>query len=94
MRILGLILVVFIAVLQYRIWWGEGSVREINHLSQKVAEQAKQNDLLKKQNELLKKEILALRKNPQLLEEIAREKLGLVKPNETFYRIIPKNDIR
>ena len=46
----------------------------------------------KKENEILRKEILALRTNPQVLEEKARENLGLIKPGETFYRIIPKED--
>ncbi|MET1254165.1 FtsB family cell division protein [Aliikangiella maris] len=90
MKIIGLVLIILIAILQYRIWWGEGSYREINQLEQQIAEQTKINSQLKVQNSDLQKEIQALRKNPELLEEIAREKLGLIKPNETFYRIIPK----
>ncbi|TQV80302.1 FtsB family cell division protein [Aliikangiella coralliicola] len=90
MKILGVIFFVLICLLQYRIWWGEGSYREINELKTKIAEQQAQNRLLKEQNELLKKEILALRKNPAVLEEKAREQLGLIKPGETFYRVIPK----
>lgn len=92
MKIIGLILVVLIVSLQYRIWWGEGSVREINALTLKIQEQADINSQLKKQNDTLANEIQAIRTNPELLEEIAREKLGLIKPNETFYRIIPKEN--
>ncbi len=89
MKVLGLVFIVIIMSLQYRIWFGDGSVREIEQLSQKISEQQEQNLLLETQNKLLKQEITSLRKNPQLLEEIAREKLGLIKPDETFYRIIP-----
>lgn len=80
-----------ILFIQYRIWWGEGSYRQIQVLELKIAEQEKQNQQLKRQNELLKREVRALRENPELLEEKARENLGLIKPGETFYRIIPSD---
>ncbi|MGX5173810.1 FtsB family cell division protein [Aliikangiella sp. IMCC44653] len=89
MKILGLVFCIIIIVLQYRIWLGEGSVHKINQLESRITEQKQQNDLLLEQNTQLKQEIKRLRQNPELLEEIAREKLGLVKPNETFYRVIP-----
>jgi len=92
MKILGAIFVVLILVLQYRIWMGDNGAPEIERLKKQIAEQTEQNKLLQEQNESLRKEILALRKNPALLEEIAREQLGLIKPNETFYRIIPKDN--
>ena len=90
MKLLAAIFVVLICYLQYRIWWGETSYQKIEALNLIIAEQTEQNILLKKQNDLLKKEIQALRTNPAILEEKAREQLGLVKPHETFYRIIPK----
>jgi cell division protein FtsB len=46
-------------------------------------------EALKKQYERqqqLQEEAQALRSNPDAVEEAAREKLGLVKPNETIYR--------
>lgn len=90
MKILGAIFVILICLLQYHIWLGEGGYRKINDLKTKIKEQEEQNKLLEKQNKFLKKEILSLRKNPAMLEEKAREKLGLIKSGETFYRIIPK----
>ena len=92
MKILGVVFVGLILVLQYRIWWGEASVDQINLLRQEIAEQKHQNSLLKQQNELLRDEIQALRNNPETLEERAREQLGLIKPGETFYRVIPAQD--
>ena len=90
MKILGIVFVVLIIILQYRIWMGDNGMPEIEKLELQITEQSEQNRLLQEQNEMLRKEIQALRKNPELLEEIAREQLGLIKPNETFYRIIPK----
>lgn len=92
MKILGLIFLVIIIVLQYRIWMGDNGAPKIENLQQQILEQKAQNKLLVKQNKILKDEIHALRNNPELLEEVAREKLGLIKPDETFFRIIPKQD--
>ena len=90
MKILGFIFVILICLLQYRVWFGEGGYQKIESLNIKIAEQLEINKILEAQNKLLRKEIIALRKNPALLEEKAREQLGLVKPDEIFYRIIPK----
>jgi cell division protein FtsB len=90
MKILGFIFVILICLLQYRVWFGEGGYQKIESLNIKIAEQLEINKRLEAQNKLLRKEIIALRKNPALLEEKAREQLGLVKPDEIFYRIIPK----
>lgn len=92
MKLLGVTLIFLIGLLQYHIWWGERSYREIDKLTDKISQQKAENQLLKEQNEVLKKEIAALRQNPEMLEEMARERLGLIKPGETFYRIIPKED--
>jgi len=92
MKILSFIFLVLICLLQFRIWFGEGSYQKIESLNIKITEQLKINKKLEVQNKLLRKEISALRKNPALLEEKAREQLGLIKPNEIFYRIIPKEN--
>lgn len=81
-----------LASVQYRIWLGDGSKHEIDVLKSKIVEQEKQNELLVSENSKLKKEVQALRTNPKLLEEKARENLGLIKPGETFYRVIPKEN--
>lgn len=78
--------------MQYSILWGKNGSAEINQLKQKIAEQKVLNDLLKKQNESLKYEVQELITNPNALEDKAREQLGLIKPGETFYRIIPKEN--
>lgn len=91
MKILGFIFATLIIVLQFQIWMGDSSRKQIDSLKIKISEQQIQNQLLIDQNQQLREEIQALRNNPALLEEIAREQLGLIKPNETFYRIIPKD---
>jgi len=91
-RFFVIILAVLIAWLQYRAWYGENSMRDIDTLSEKIEEQIKHNDLLAEQNAKLRDEITLLRNEPQVLEEKAREHLGLVKKGEIFYRIIPAEE--
>lgn len=90
MKTLALVLIILIVAIQYEIWFGTNGVLMMERLEKNVKEQKAENTLLENQNIELRKEINALRNSPELLEEVAREQLGLVKPNETFYRIIPQ----
>ncbi|PCI67730.1 MAG: hypothetical protein COB38_09310 [Gammaproteobacteria bacterium] len=99
-KILTAILVLLIIWLQYQIWYGEHGRNENiqNNLEQKsiallqieIIDQISQNKQLTSQNEKLEKEVWMLRNRPEILEEKAREQIGLIKKDEVFYRIIPK----
>ena len=84
--------IVVIAWLQYRAWYGENGLDKIEVLEEKIADQVDHNQSLAEQNLKLRKEIDLIRKHPKVLEEKAREHLGLVKKGEIFYRIIPAED--
>jgi len=88
-KILSSLLIILIIALQYRVWHSENGTQKIDHLVIKIELQEKQNESLSEQIESLKKEIVLLRNQPEVLEEKAREQLGLVKKDEVFYRIIP-----
>lgn len=88
-KILSSLLIVLIIILQFNIWYGDNGKQKTNNLLITIEQQQKQNQLLNLQNQELKKEIYMLRNKPELLEEKAREQLGLVKKDEVFYRVIP-----
>ncbi len=88
-KILSSLLIVLILILQFNVWYGDNGKQKINSLQMTISQQQKQNEQLNLQNQELKREIYLLRNNPELLEEKAREQLGLIKKNEIFYRIIP-----
>ncbi len=88
-KILSGLLIVLILFLQYNVWYGENGKQKTNRLQITIDQQQKQNQLLSHQNQELKKEIYLLRNNPEVLEEKAREQLGLIKKDEIFYRVIP-----
>lgn len=86
---LSAIIILLILWIQYHVWYGAKSKNTLLALSQDISEQQRFNDELVKQNNELKTEVLLLRNNPKILEEKAREQLGLIKKGEIFYRVIP-----
>ena len=88
MRYLFLVLLVLFLLLQYRLWWGDGSFADVWNLHQDVAEQRAENDRLRERNEALDAEVTDLKQGLEAIEERAREELGMIKEDEIFYQII------
>jgi cell division protein FtsB len=89
MRIITLILVVLLVLLQFKLWLGEGGFREVTRLELRVESQQQKNDELIQRNERLQAEVEDLRERLDAVEERARNELGLIKPEEEFYQVIP-----
>ncbi|HQO57677.1 MAG TPA: septum formation initiator family protein [Candidatus Omnitrophota bacterium] len=67
------------------------SYTELQDLKQKNREYDLQIQELKKQNEDLVEEKRRLEEDPEYLEKVAREKMGLIKEGEVIYKILPAN---
>ncbi|MEE4215994.1 MAG: cell division protein FtsB [Xanthomonadales bacterium] len=89
MRTLLVILVVVIALLQVKMWFGEGGFRDVQRLAVRVEEQAAENEVLAQRNRELQAEVEDLRQGLQAIEERARSELGMIKENEEFYQVVP-----
>ena len=88
LRILLVALVALLAFLQYRLWWGEGGRLSVAHLRGQVEQQAHENAGLKQRNAALAAEVEDLKSGEAAVEERARSELGMIKPGETFYRVV------
>jgi cell division protein FtsB len=86
-RFLPAILVILLVVLQAQLWLGRGSIRAVAELERKVQEQQLSNDKGRLVNEQLKAEINDLKEGLNMVEERARNELGMVKPNEIYVQI-------
>ena len=82
------LLALLLAFLQYKLWLGSGGQREGAALRAQVARQEAENLKLQQRNEALKAEVEDLKSGEAAVEERARSELGMVKPGETFYRVI------
>ena len=89
MRVVILILFVLLVLLQFKLWLGEGGFREVSRLETRVEEQRNQNDDLLQRNAELQAEVEDLRERLDAVEERARSELGLIKPAEQFYQVVP-----
>ncbi len=90
MRLFTLVLMLVLALLQQKLWFGKNGLVEYRQTSEDVIRQQADNQQLKERNQMLYKEIDDLKSGLEAIEELARNDLGFVKPTETFYRIIPK----
>ena len=89
MRTVTLILFVLLIFLQFKLWLGEGGFTEVARLEDRVEQQRKQNDDLLQRNAELQAEVEDLRERLDAVEERARSELGMIKPAEQFYQVVP-----
>lgn len=90
LRIVLVLLVALLAWLQYRLWFGSGGKHEVAALQEQVEQQARQNDGLRERNAALAAEVADLKSGEAAIEERARAELGMIKPGETFYRVVDR----
>lgn len=89
MRSLLLVLVILLAMLQYKLWLGEGGFTDVKRLQLKVEEQVQENTLLQQRNQELEAEVADLREGIEAIEERARSELGMIQEEEEFYLVVP-----
>ena len=90
LRIVLVLLVALLAWLQYRLWFGNGGNHEVAALQDQVEQQARQNDGLRDRNAALAAEVADLKSGEAAIEERARAELGMIRPGETFYRVVDR----
>ena len=81
------VLLVLLAILQYRLWIAEGSIAEQQRLKTQVEEFTRVNAELEARNAVLEREVLELQSGNAGVEQRAREQLNLVREGETFYQV-------
>lgn len=93
MKIIILVLLVFFILLQHRLWFGKNSVPDYLSLESNIKQQRLDNDKLIKRNKVLYADTDDLKSGLDGIEERARNELGMIKENETFFRVVtPKNN--
>lgn len=91
---LTLLLLVLLGWLQYSLWLGKNGIHDFTRVKDDVAVQQGGNAKLKARNDRLFAEIDDLNGGSEAIEERARNELGMIKPGETFYRLVPDQNKR
>ena len=87
MRWVVALLLVVIGYLQYRLWFGEGSLEQITQLQREIEKQKVENAGLHERNRALSAVIKELKEGTDSIEAKARTDMGMIKDGETFYFI-------
>ncbi len=83
------ILLFVLIALQWRLWFGEGSLAEVDSLRRQLATQRVQLDQLHERNATLQAEVDDLKEGLAAIEGRARSELGLIQQGETYYQLLP-----
>ena len=89
MKILVGLLVILLIGLQYKLWFGDGSLSEVVQLSRELEKQKEKLRQLEERNRILEAQVLDLQNGLDAYEEKARNDLGMIKQGETFIQLIP-----
>ena len=88
MKALVGVLLVLLLLLQYRLWFGEGSIQEVSRLRAEAEEGRDEVIRLNSRNQALAAEVADLKRGLDAIEERARAELGMISEGETFYQFV------
>jgi cell division protein FtsB len=74
--------------LQLTLWFGDDSLAEVWQLRQQINAQKDENKQLQERNAALEAEVQDLKQGLAAIEERARNELGMVKKDETFFQLV------
>lgn len=90
MKILIAVLILILIGLQYKLWFGDGSLSEVVQLTHELEIQKQKLSELEERNKILEAQVLDLQNGLDAFEEKARNDLGMIKQGETFIQLIPR----
>ena len=89
MKWLAAALLTALLLLQYRLWLSGDGLGEVLRLEAAVGAQRVENARLSERNRQLAAEVRDLKQGYAALEERARNDLGMIGGNETFFQVAP-----
>ena len=86
-RAVALLLAVLLLWVQAQLWLGRGGVPQVRELGVRLQVQEAANEQARQRNAELASEVRDLQEGLEMVEEVARHELGMVRPNEIFVQI-------
>lgn len=88
MKVLIAALILLLIALQYRLWFGDGSIQEVWRLREEAKSTRTELLQLRSRNQALSAEVADLKSGLEAIEERARAELGMIDEDETFYQFV------
>jgi cell division protein FtsB len=80
-------LTTLLVILHAQLWFGRGSLPAVARMTQQLEVQKQGNQNARLANDRLEAEVRDLKEGLEMVEEKARQELGMVKPNEIYVQI-------
>jgi cell division protein FtsB len=80
-------LITLLVVIHAQLWFGRGSLSNVAQLRSSLGAQNQQNLLAVQRNNQLEAEVRDLKEGMEMVEEQARQELGMIKANEIYVQI-------
>ena len=88
MRPIVVILIALFILLQYQLWFAVGGIMSVYHLNKNIHQQILENKTFANRNAVLAADIDDLKHGNEVIEERARNDLGMIKKGEVFYQVV------
>ncbi|MDC8785081.1 septum formation initiator family protein [Roseateles koreensis] len=87
MKFISILLAVFLLVIQAQLWLGKGSLPRSAQLREELAKAQAANEQARVRNAQIEAELRDLREGLEMVEEKARNELGMIKPDEIYVQV-------
>lgn len=77
-------------VVQWVLWTGSNGVMEYVNLNRDLADATARNQRLAERNRLLLEDVLDIKSRDEAIEEMARNRLGMIREGELFYQVVER----
>lgn len=88
-RLIPFVLLGLLVAVQVQLWYGRGSIPRVQEMRAQIEAQKAANAEARQANERLASEVYDLKEGLEMVEERARNELGMVKPNEIYVHYSP-----
>ena len=86
-RFVPALLITLLLIVHAQLWFGRGSVPRVASMRAQLAELTQSNKDAQLRNDQISSEVNDLQEGLEMVEEQARQDLGMVKPNEIFVQV-------
>lgn len=80
-------LITLLLIVHAQLWFGRGSVAQVANMRSELKAVEQNNIDAQNRNKQIGNEVNDLQEGLEMVEELARQDLGMVKPNEIFVQI-------
>jgi cell division protein FtsB len=87
MRWVTVVLAALVLLIQADLWFGRGSLPQVWKLQRDLAAQQQTNERARERNARVTAEVTDLREGLEMVEDKARNELGMIKPDEVLVQV-------